>query len=198
MSPENNLDERDSLRSQVRFLRISNIGLLLLGLIFLMIEGFLILHETTTIVPPEVRRPYVIGADYASNDYLTDMAGYVLDKVLTVSPEMVDYNNRIILKMAHPDGYPSLKSSLDAAALRLKQERVTTVWVPQTEKVDAKEKTVEIKGELKTYIADNLTSKREKSYLVQFIVTLSGRLYVSRIEEIVKRDPRPAIPSGQP
>lgn len=197
MSPQNNLNERDALKSQLKFLRVIIVGLIVVNLALLVVEGITLMRETITIVPPEVRRPYEVGADYASNDYLMDMAGYVLDKVLTVSPETVDYNNRIILKMAHPDGYPGLKSSLDAAALRLKQERVTTVWIPRNEKVDVNTKTVEISGEIKTYIADNLTSKREKSYVVQFIVTLSGRLYVSKIEEVIKRDSHSARSAAQ-
>jgi conjugal transfer pilus assembly protein TraE len=195
MSPEHHLNERLTLQGQVKFLRVVIVGLLALIFVSLVVEGITLMRETTTIVPPEIRRPYEVGADYASNDYLMDMAGYVLDKVLTVSPETVEYNNKIILKMAHPDGYPNLKSTLDAAALRLKQERVTTVWIPRNEKVDPNTKTVEINGEIKTYIADNLTSKREKSYLVQFIVTLSGRLYVSKIEEVIKHDTHSAKPA---
>jgi conjugal transfer pilus assembly protein TraE len=99
MSPEHHLNERLTLQSQVKFLRAVIVGLLSLLCIVLVIEGITLMRETTTIVPPEVRRPYEVGADYASNDYLMDMAGYVLDKVLTVSPETVEYNNKIILKM---------------------------------------------------------------------------------------------------
>lgn len=198
MSPENSLNERLILKSQVKFLRVISIGLIAVIFALIAIEGFMFMRETTVIVPAEVRRPYELGADFASTDYLTDMANYVLDKVLTVTPESVDYNDRVILKMTHPDGYPSLKSSLDAAALRLKKERITTVWIPRNEKVSANTKTVEVTGQLKTYIADSLTSIRDKSYLVQFTVTLSGRLYVSSIEEIIKRDPATGKPAVQP
>ena len=48
----------------------------------------------------------------------------------------------------------------------------------------------------KTFIADKLTSEREKDYLVEFTITTSGRLYVSKIEEIVKRDPSANKPAG--
>jgi conjugal transfer pilus assembly protein TraE len=98
--------------------------------------------------------------------------------------------------MTHPDGYASLKAALDGAALRIKKERVTTIWMPRNEKVSPNNKTVEVSGEFKTFIADNLTSKREKSYLVQFIVTLSGRLYVSNIEEVVKNDAHAVQPAN--
>jgi conjugal transfer pilus assembly protein TraE len=198
MSPENSLNERLILKSQVKFLRVMSIGLIAAIFALITIEGFIFMRETTVIVPAEVRRPYELGADFASTDYLTDMANYVLDKVLTVTPESIDYNNRVILKMTHPDGYPNLKSSLDAAALRLKKERITTVWIPRNEKVSTNAKTVEVSGQLKTYIADLLTSTHDKTYLVQFTVTLSGRLYVSSIEEVIKRDPATGKPAVQP
>ena len=116
--------------------------------------------------------------------------------VLTVTPETVDYNNKVILKMADPDGYAGLKTALDAAGMRLKQERVTTIWVPRKEEVSEQDKRVKVSGKLKTFIADKLTSEREKDYLVEFTITTSGRLYVSKIEEIVKRDPSANKPAG--
>lgn len=186
MKPENALNERDALRSQIKFHRLVSLVLACSLSISLLILGYVVFRETTFIVPPEVRRPYEIGASQANKEYLADMAGYVLGMVLTVTPETVDYNNKVILKMAHPDGYGQLKTALDAAALRIRHERVATVWVPRKEDVFERDMQVRVNGMLKTYIADKLTSEREKNYLIQFVVTSSGRLYVSKIEEIVK------------
>ena len=195
MAPDKAINERDKLQSQVRFHRAMNAGLLSTLFFGVLLLGFVVVRDTTKIVPPEVRRPYEIGANYANKDYLLDMAGYVLGTVLTVTPETVDYNNKVILKMADPDGYAGLKTALDAAAMRLKQERVTTIWVPRKEEVSEQDKRVKVSGKLKTYIADKLTSEREKDYIVEFKITTSGRLYVSKIEEVVKRDPS-AKPAG--
>ena len=189
MAPNNATNERDALKLQVRFHRAMNAGLMGILSLGVLLLGFVIVRDTTKIVPPEVKRPYEMGANYANKDYLLDMAGYVLGTVLTVTPETVDYNNKVILKMADPDGYANLKTALDAAALRLRKERVTTIWVPHKEEVSERDKRVKVSGKLKTYIADKLTSEREKDFSVEFTITTSGRLYVSKIEEIVKRDP---------
>lgn len=61
--------------------------------------------------------------------------------------------------------------------------------MPRKEEVSEQDKRVKVSGKLKTYIADKLTSERDKDYIVEFTVTTSGRLYVSKIEEVVKRDP---------
>lgn len=189
MSPEKANNERESLKAQLRFHRAMNVGLLATLFMGVLLLGYVVFRDTTRIVPPEIKRPYEIGANYANKDYLLDMAGYVLAMVLTVTPETVEYNNQVILKMVDPDGYATLKTALDAAALRLKQERVTTIWVPRKEEVSEQDKRVKVSGKLKTYIADKLTSERDKDYIVEFTVTTSGRLYVSKIEEVVKRDP---------
>jgi conjugal transfer pilus assembly protein TraE len=188
MSPHTAQNERDTLKVQVRFHRMMNMGLLAVLFLQLLLLGFVVLRNTTRIVPPEIKRPYEIGANYANKDYLLDMANYVLDKVLTVTPEAVEYNNGVILKMTHPDGHPTLQTVLDTAAQHIKRDHITTIWMPHKEEVSASTKQVRVSGKLKTYIADKLTSEREKEYLVQFIVTLSGRLYVLKIEEIIKKD----------
>lgn len=195
MTPEKANNERAALKGQLRFHRAMNAGLLTILLIGVLLLGWVILRDTTRIVPPEVRRPYEIGAHTANPDYLLDMADYVLGMVLTVTPETVEHNNQVILKMTDPTGYATLKTALDAAALRLKKERVTTLWVPRKEAVSTRAKRVQVSGKLKTFIADKLTSEHNKDYLVEFTVTTSGRLYVARIEEVIPRDA--AKPAGQ-
>ncbi len=188
MSPHIAQNERDTLKAQVRFHRMMNMGLLAVLFIQLLLLGFVVMRNTTRIVPPEIKRPYEIGANHANKDYLLDMANYVLDKVLTVTPEAVEYNNGVILKMTHPDGHPTLQTALDTAAQHIKRDHITTIWMPHKEEVSASTMQVRVSGKLKTFIADKLTSERDKEYLVQFIVTLSGRLYVLKIEEVIKRD----------
>lgn len=186
MSPNKANNDRNLLAAQVVFLRITVLSLASVIFAGIALVGFLVFRDNTKVVPPEVRRPYEMGANYANKEYLADMATYVLDKVLTTSPEQVDFNNKVILRMTHPDGAGPLKASLDASALRMKKEKIATVWVPRTEEIFEREKRVKVTGKLKTYIADKLTSEREKSYFVEFTITTSGRLYVTKIEEFIK------------
>jgi conjugal transfer pilus assembly protein TraE len=197
MNPGNGVNERMKLESQVTFLRrvifggVGVTAVLAVGLVWT------VFNSTVLVMPPEVKRPYELGANYANKEYLADMAGYVLDMVGTVAPDRVDYNNKIILKMTDPDGYGPLKSTLDAAAIRVKRERVTTVWVARKEEVSERELKVRASGRLKTYIADQLTSERDKEYLVEFTITSSGRLYVVKIEEVLKPEPKPSAAVAQ-
>lgn len=186
MSPMNAMNERDALKGQVRFLRVLAVGLAISLLLLTILLSMVVFRERTHIVPPVVQRPYDIGANFGDKDYLADMAAYVLNQVLTVTPDSVDFQNKVILKMTYPDGYAVLKTSLDAAALRMRTDRITTVWVPRMEEVSVREQRVKVSGRLKTFIADKLTSEHDKEYIVEFTVTNSGRLYVTKIEEYVK------------
>ncbi|MFN7570478.1 MAG: type IV conjugative transfer system protein TraE [Betaproteobacteria bacterium] len=196
MTPEHARNEREVLKSQISFQRYVIVGAL--GLSVVLAGGWLwtAMNSVVAIVPPEVKRPYEIGSNFGNRDYLSDMANFVLQTVLTVSPDSVDYNNKVILKMTDPDGYGKLKADLEGAALRMKRDRVSTVWTPRKEEVQERDKRVKVSGRLKTYVADTLTSDREKEYLIEFNVTAAGRLYVVSLQEVVKPDP--ARPAGQP
>jgi conjugal transfer pilus assembly protein TraE len=154
-----------------------------------------VVNQTVAIVPPEVRRPYEIGSNYASKDYLGDMANYVLQQILTVSADSVDFQSKVILKMTDPDAYGKLKAELEAAALRIRRDRISTVWTARKETISEQSKSVRVSGSLKTYIADVLTSTRDKEYVVDFYITSSGRLYVANVQEVVKPDPAASRPS---
>jgi conjugal transfer pilus assembly protein TraE len=189
MNTSHGKNEREALRSQVTFLR--TVVLALIALLCLMAGGWgwTVINERSILVPPEVRRPYEIGAGYGSKDYLADMSTYVLSMMFTISPETVEWQNKVILKMTHPDGYGRLKADLEANGLRLKRDRIATVWIPRTEKVSERSKTVVVSGKLKTYIADVLTSEKDKEYQIEFDITSSGRLYVVRVQEVAKPEP---------
>lgn len=189
MSPSNGKNERDLLKAQTRFQRNHIVGQYLCIVLLISLLAFVIFRERIAVVPPVVQRPYQIGANYASKDYLLDMSYYALSTLLNVNPENVDFNNKIILKMTHPDGAAELKTNLDAAALRMKKERISTTWAPRKEEVNERALTVNITGLLKTYIADKPTSDREKTYTVQFAITNSGRSHVYKIEEVDKNSP---------
>ena len=182
MLPTTAANEREALKASVRFHRMVNLILSLTVLLGTLLLGYAVFHQRTVVVPPEVRRPYEVGAQYATPEYLMDMANYVLHMILTVTPESVDYQSQVILKMTAPDGYAVLKTQLEAAALRLKQEHISTIWIPQRETVHGL--AVEVTGRFKTFMADTLTSTRDKTYRVTFDRLISGRIHVCKVEEI--------------
>lgn len=188
MRPDVDDSERQKLRRGIAFHRALNL-VLGGGIIVVSASTFaVVMNERTFLTSPESGRTYEIGRGFANKEYLLDQAHYVLGTILTVTPETVEYNNGIILKMVHPDGYPALRTTLDAAALRVRQERITTVWIPRKEVVNTPGLSVKLSGTLKTWVADKPTSTRDKDYMVQFMINNSGRLYVKNVQELVPHD----------
>lgn len=143
------------------------------------------------VVPPVVTNKYELGVNYANSEYLTDMASYVLTTLLTVSPKSAEHNNDVILKMATPDAYANLKTTLSASAIEIKKNGISTIWEPRDEwEVSDGDMTVQAKGLLTTYIQDVKTSVVEKEYLVGFSIANNGRIYVTHIQEVVKPNSR--------
>ncbi|KWB52688.1 conjugal transfer protein TraE [Burkholderia ubonensis] len=185
MRPDIAKNERDKLTDTIRFHRKVTSGQTIANVLLTLLVGWTVLHDTTRIVPPEVKRPYQIGAGQTDKDYLSDMSGYVLSLILTSTPETVDYNNSILLKLAEPEQYPVLKTQLDAAAIRIKREKITTIWSPQSAQISVDAKRVIWKGTLKTYIADQLVSTLPHTYVVELPISFSGRTYVRKAEEVL-------------
>lgn len=193
MHPKNGQNERDQLKDQSAFQRRLILRLVALCGVQTAGWGWTAFHSKVTVVPPGVSRAYEIGAGFGSADYLVDMANYVLQLLYTNSPDSVDHNNAVLLKITDPAGYGNMKVQLDAAALRLKQLKVSTVWTPAKEEVIDRKLRVKSSGRLKTYIADVLTSNLLKEFQIEFSINNSGRLHVLNAQEVVKADhSRPA------
>jgi len=185
MSPKNGAIERAQMREQIIF-RDKIIWVLAASLIVTLV-GFIanILSEKTIIAPPVVSRQYEIGSNYANKSYLVDMASYAVDLLKTTTPGKVDVNNKAFLKLVDPEDEPRIKTVLDAAAIRVKRDRIVTLWELRGDEVSLRDKSVILTGKLKTYIADKLVSEHQKSYEVNYRVSFSGTLYVKDVKEVI-------------
>jgi len=195
MKPQAAQNERDRLAEEVRHLRWQSKLLTALGILLACGLVWTGLHSRVMVVPPEVRRPYEVGAGYGNVDYLSDMSDYVMQLLYTNTPDSVDHHHGVLLKMTDPDSYGSMKAQLDAAALRSKALKVSSVWTASKSDVYSRDLRVRISGRMKTYIADVPTSNGAKQFLVEFSINSSGRLNVLNVQEVVKADP--ARPAGK-
>lgn len=160
------------------------------NLLLCAVLGYVLFRDNVIIVPPVVREEYAIGAE-TSQKYLVDMAEYVVTTLRTINKDNVDYNNKIILKMVDDDTLPSLRKTLDAQAVRIKKEDITTVWSGSTAEPSIVGKnTVILSGRLRTYYSDKLVSNESKEYKVEFGLSGLGKIYVKKVEE-VKPDVEP-------
>lgn len=197
MKPSIGADVRQQLEATVKSQRFHLFAQYVVLSLVLVILLIVLIRERTVITPLGGRRAYEVGADYGDKNYLLDMSEYVLSNLGNVTPENIDHNNSILLKLADPEGRPELKTQLDAAAIKVKKDGISTVWAPEKEEISLDDKRVITKGRLITYIADKRTSNLEKTYVVEFKISWSGHAYLVKAAELVK-DPITGKPAEQP
>lgn len=172
-------NETSFLKKVLLISMVLNIGLLVL-------IAVIVIRERTIITPPVVTGKYIVSGAVGNEQYIVDMAEYVITTLRTINKDNVDNNNLIILRMTRPESVPKLRSVLDAQAKRIKEEDITTVWSGSTmpPKVIVDQSTVYLTGILKTYFSNKLVSEQPKKYKISFKMSGIGKIYVKSVEEI--------------
>lgn len=156
-------------------------------------------HERIVLVPPAIHKSFWVEAERASPEYLEQMAYFLLQLTLNVTPQSVDHQARLLLQYAAPASFGELRTTLAAAAERLKRDSAATVFSAQDITVDERRLRVGVRGQLTTFISDRRVSELAKGYALEF-ETRAGRIFLKSFAETRPHDPldtqRPAGAAG--
>ncbi|KPK51091.1 MAG: hypothetical protein AMS22_11470 [Thiotrichales bacterium SG8_50] len=144
--------------------------------------------QQTIVVPPTIDKSFWVNKDTVSNEYLEQMALFLAQLELNVSPKSVDYQNQVLLTYVHPSEYGVLRTEMEVQAQRLKKESVSSWFVPAQVQTDGKGKRVAIAGELTTFVGDKVASRQPTVYVVEFRYS-SGKLYLKSFQKGESNDP---------
>lgn len=173
-------------------------GGLLIALLLLMLVLLGKSHDTKTIfVPPNAElaeKPFWVADSGASPEYFQMTADYVAQLALTGDAKSSAYSIDRLMGVVHPSIRGVLKAELDAAAIKMKAENVTQAFYPVEYSMGDNRPVVVIKGTLKTWVGDKLTSNRDALYRLTFSVE-AGRIYLMEFVEAVATDPFNTAPT---
>jgi TraE protein. len=124
-------------------------------------------------------------------------ADYVTQLALTGDAKSAPYSIDRLMGVVHPSIRGVLKAELDAAALKMKAENVTQAFYPVEYHLGDNRPVVVIKGTLKTWVGDKLTSNRDAMYRMTFSVE-AGRIYMTEFVETSPHDPFNTTPTTPP
>lgn len=165
--------------------RLMKLAVFILALA-LFIESILIYRTANTqkiiVLPPRVDREFWVAGDKVSNSYLEQVALYVADRMLSVSPENVDYSFDTIMGFmtTDPQYVKTLKEKFIELARVVKVNNVSQVFYPL--KVDfRKDNELVISGILKK-LTGNILMGESKPYLKLQYKINNGRLTITNIE----------------
>jgi type IV conjugative transfer system protein TraE len=143
-------------------------------------------EQITILIPSEVTDTYRINGGNVSESYLIDRTSEIVKTIFNVTPENINFMQETVLRMVYPASYPVIKKQLLKLSEVITQSRVTTVYFPSAIKVDAKELTAEVEGELNSYLGKVSTSEH-KIYHLKFINT-GAKLALLEFYEVQPND----------
>lgn len=134
-------------------------------------------RERIVLVPPSVHKSFWVDAERASAEYLQQMAYFLMQLTLNVTPHSVDHQSAVLLQYAAPAAYGELRSTMAANAARLKRDGASTHFSPRELFVDEATQRVGVRGQLTTYVSDRRVSEVSKAYAIE-LQYAGGRIYL--------------------
>ena len=110
-------------------------------------------REAVTVMVPAVTGPaWEVGGGRAGARYLEDMARTAAVTLLTLTPENAAHVRRAAARLAHPSARGAIGAWVESQAARMAGRDLATAFYPDSIEADTGRLTVEIAGELVSWI----------------------------------------------
>ena len=141
-------------------------------------------REAVTVLVPAVSGPvWEIGATWAGRRYLEDAARTAAVTLLTLTPENAGHVREAAARMSHPSARGAIGAWVASEAERMARRDLSSAFYPWRIDVDPGALTVEVRGELATWIGREESARERKTYRLGFRVD-GGRLGLVRFEDL--------------
>lgn len=174
----------DNISSDKRFYRLMFMISVVACLGMAIAVNRLIGVERTIIVPPEISKSFWIDNNKVSKSYLEEMALYIAQLELTITPDSFRFQSDQLLRYVYPSAVGEMRSSLDARETQLRRDQIASWFAPADVFADEKNLQVKLKGRLTSYVGKEQLPPAEKTYLVEFFYN-NSRLYLKTFNEVV-------------
>ena len=158
-------------------------GSLLLNLLFCISFIMMIGRERIIIVPPEISKTFWVSKNSVSNEYLSEMSMFFISLRFNLTPSNVEEQREILLRYICPEFYSTLKTQLINEGERIRNQNINTVFYPVDIKVNVKNFTTFITGDLVSSISGNIIPNKRLIYKISYKYNF-GRLLVKSFEEV--------------
>ena len=140
-------------------------------------------REGTTVLVPAVSGPvWEVGGTWAGRRYLEDAARTAAVTLLTLTPENAGHVREAAARMSDPSARGAIGAWVAAEAERMARRDLASAFYPRRIEADPQSLTVEIAGDLATWIGREEATRTAKTYRLAFRVD-GGRLGLLRFED---------------
>jgi conjugal transfer pilus assembly protein TraE len=145
-------------------------------------------RERVVLVPPTINKTFWLDGERVSAEYLQQMAYFLMQLTLDVTPQSVDHQASVLLQYAAPASFGELRAAMAATADRLRRDGASTVFSTQDLVVDVATQRVGVRGQLTTFVSDRRVSDVSKAYVIELQYT-GGRVFLKAFRETNPNDP---------
>ena len=177
------------------FRRVRDIRLALAALLALSMTANLALtmsfagRDTVTVLVPAVSGPAWevggggVGINRAGARYLEDMARTAAVTLLTLTPENAAHVRRAAARLSHASARGAIGAWVEAEAARMAGRDLASAFYPLEIEADPARLSVEVAGELVTWIGSEEASREDRRYRLVFRID-AGRIGLLRFEQL--------------
>ena len=146
-------------------------------------------RETVTVLLPAASGPaWEVGGSEAGigpagTRYLEDMARTVAVTLLTLTPENAAHVRRAAARLSHISARGAIGAWVEAEAARMAGRDMASAFYPAEIEADPGRLSVEVAGELVTWIGREEASRQDRRYRLAFRID-AGRIGLLRFEQM--------------
>ena len=139
-------------------------------------------RERIVITPPVINQAFWVEAQAVSPEYLSQMAIFLAQLRLNLTPSSATYQRDTLLRYTDPAYYGDLKNELVNEADQLEKTHTSLIFYPVEVKVDMKNLYVHITGDLNATVGNDPLPVQRLSYQLGFRFS-EGRLWLKSFQE---------------
>ncbi len=144
---------------------------------------FMIGKERVIVVPPVVSNDFWVATDSVSDSYLEQMTSFFSSLVLNVNPSNFSKRSEQLLQHVDPLSYAIVKAEMTEQEVDINRRALTSAFHPMSFKIDRKNLTVEVKGELRLLSGNTPIGSGTQSYQIRYS-NRNGKLYILDFKEV--------------
>lgn len=171
----------DFLRENILQLRFQRNCLALLSVILLLNTTILCCsvfgkRERILLVPPRITKELWVQGEKLSQEYLTEMAGYIAKLFLDLSPSNFAYNHSLLLTYATPEAHGTLKKQFLKEGEEYTKLQLSTHFKPTEITANPETLEVSVKGTMSSYVAGKHIRDSQETVSIKFTHREAGLL----------------------
>lgn len=160
----------------------------ILLIITLCLSICLMFKDTNTIlVPFEIKDQLSLSGKKPQNSYLEAISRDIINTMLNLTPNNVEYVEKTILSYADGSSYGKLKNQLEKLRENVVSKKFSTIFYINSIYPNNINMSVVVDGILSTYFGQKEVSRDKKSYEIKYSYK-TGRLYIVGFSEIVQEN----------